>query len=114
MMCTLVTYAWPLIQLLRPDHGAEELEAVLRSAALVWNTVIETEGHPAKAVAFLIQRIRRELTRDLPHLTIMIGALAYRKAEHFGSDARMVAAVDVRKEAGKLRVTATECPRRVV
>jgi len=67
-----------------------------------------------KAVAFLIQRIRRELTRDLPHLTIMIGALAYRKAEHFASDARMVAAVDVRKEAGKLRVTATECPRGVV
>ncbi len=44
MMCTLVTYAWPLIQLLRPDHGAEELEPVLRSAAVVWNTVIEMEA----------------------------------------------------------------------
>ncbi len=111
MMCTLVMYAWPLIQLLRPDHGAEELQAVLRCAALVWNTVIETEGQPAEAVVFLTQRMRREPTRDLPHLTIVIGMLAYLKAEHFGSDARMVDAVDVRSEGGKLRVTATERPR---
>jgi hypothetical protein len=114
MMCTLVMFAWPLIQLLRPNHGAEELEAVLRSAALVWNTIIEMEGDPAETVVFLTQRIRRALTRYPSHLTIMIGALAYRKAEHFGSDERMVAGVDVRSEGGKLRVTATECARGLV
>jgi len=79
---------------------------VLLFASIVWNTVIEEEGNPAEALLFLARRIRRQLGRTPPHLVVMAGALAYRKAERYGADARIVTAVDVCSDGGKLRVSA--------
>jgi hypothetical protein len=87
MPYTLIKYAWPLIQRLPRDQGPEELKEVLLFASLVWNAVIEQEGDPAETLLFLARSMRRELHRTPPHLVVVVGALAYRKAECFGADA---------------------------
>ena len=82
---TLIEYADPLIQDLEEGYSKNDLEAVLKLAACVWNACVVDQWHKTTEN---VTAVRQQLAHAHPISAAIVDALIARKKQSFGFDVR--------------------------